>query len=299
MHAESAAAAQSASTHALEYAHALAFRNGLGRSLYADTHATASITPEDVHALHARAVSNPSGVAVLGTGISTESLAQLLESSYSSHKKTTTATTAETTPVTATAYHGGATRIASQQQQQQALFVGFGSTASTSIPALHALSAHLNPTPSLKWSNSTSPLASSIPSSISAQSILLPYSDAALIGVMLAGTDASALKEAAKAVVQSFKDVAQGKGVGKEEMGRATARAKFQLAAALEGRDGFVGAFGPKVLKGEKASVQETLDDVQGVSATGLSRVRVLPATAQCAPSHMLMCGGFFFFFFL
>ena len=110
---------------------------------------------------------------------------------------------------------------------------------------------------------------------------------------MLAGTDASALKEAAKAVVQSFKDVAQGKGVGKEELGRATARAKFQLAAALEGRDGFVGAFGPKVLKGEKASVQETLEGVQGVSATGLSRVRVLPATAQCAPSHMLMCGFF------
>lgn len=283
MHAESTAAAQSASTHALEHAHALAFRNGLGHSLYADTHATASITPEDVRALHAHAVGNPSDVAVLGTGISTESLAKLLESSYSSHKKTTTTTETHTTP--ATAYHGGATRIASSGQQ--ALFIGFGSTASTSIPALHALNAHLNPTPSLKWCSSTSPLASSIPSTISAQSILLPYSDASLIGVMLAGTDASALKEAAKAVVQAFKDVAQGKGVGNEELGRATARAKFQLAAALEGREGFVGAFGPKVLKGEKASVQAALEGVQGVSSTSLSQVRA-PARAQCfshAPS--------------
>ena len=104
---------------------------------------------------------------------------------------------------------------------------------------------------------------------------------------MLAGTDASALKEAAKAVVQTFKDVAQGKSVGNEELGRATARAKFQLAAALEGREGFVGAFGPKVLKGEKASVQAALEGVQGVGSTGLSQVRA-PARAQCfshAPS--------------
>ena len=98
---------------------------------------------------------------------------------------------------------------------------------------------------------------------------------------MLAGTDASALKEAAKAVVQAFKDVAQGKGVGNEELGRATARAKFQLAAALEGREGFVGAFGPKVLKGEKASVQAALEGVQGVGSAGLSQVRAPRARAM------------------
>lgn len=45
MHAESTAAVQSVSMHALERAHALAFCNGLGHSLYADTYATASIMP--------------------------------------------------------------------------------------------------------------------------------------------------------------------------------------------------------------------------------------------------------------
>jgi ubiquinol-cytochrome c reductase core subunit 2 len=284
VHSESAAATHSAPTHALELAHALAFRNGLGNSLYADEHATANITAEDIRDLHARAVGNPSGVAVLGTGISTESLAKLLESSYSAHKKTTTATTIPETH--ATAYHGGAARIASAHGQQT-IFVGFGSTSTASVPALHALAAHLNPSPSLKWStSSTSPLAPSIPSGVSAHSILLPYTDASLIGVMLTGTDASALKEGAKAVVQAFRDTAEGKGVGKEELGRAVARAKFQVAAAVEGREGMVGTFGPKVLRGEKVSVQATLEGVQGVSGTSLSQVRAVRSPLVL----MLMC---------
>jgi ubiquinol-cytochrome c reductase core subunit 2 len=292
VHSESAAATLSAPTHALELAHALAFRNGLGNSLYADAHATATITAEDVRDLHARAVGNPNGVAVLGTGISTESLAKLLESSYSAaHKKTpATTTTHETHASPATAYHGGATRIASAHGAQQAIFIGYGSTSTTSVHALHALAAHLNPSPSLKWStSSTSPLASSLPSGISAHSILLPYTDASLIGVMLTGTDASALKEGAKAVVKAFRDTAEGKGVGKEELGRAVARAKFQVAAAVEGREGMVGTFGPKVLGGEKVSVQTVLEGVQGVSGTTLSQVRcrvALHMRLLC----MLMC---------
>ena len=272
VHSESSVATQSAPTHALELAHALAFRNGLGHSLYADAHATGTITAEDVRNLHARAVSNPGGVAVLGTGISTESLAKLFESSFSTHKKASATPVPETHAAPATAYHGGATRIASAHGPQ-AVFVGFGSTSSASLPALHALAAHLNPTPALKWATSAAPFASGIPAGVSARSVLLPYSDATLIGVVLEGSDAAALKEGAKAVVGAFKDAAAGK-VGKEELARATARAKFQLAAGVEGREGYVGAFGPKVLRGEVASVQAALEGVQGVSGASFAQVR-------------------------
>ncbi|KAH9034226.1 LuxS/MPP-like metallohydrolase [Lactarius pseudohatsudake] len=268
VHSESSAAAQSALTHALELAHALAFRNGLGHALYADPHAAGTITTEDVRDLHARAVSNP--VAVLGTGISTESLAKLLESSFSAHKTASATPVSGTHAAPATAYHGGASRIASAHGPQ-AVFVGFGSTASASVPALHALAAHLNPAPALKWATGAAPLASAIPAGVSARSVLLPYSDATLIGVVLEGADAGALAEGAKAVVGAFKDVAAGK-VGKEELGRAVARAKFQLAAGLEGREGYVGAFGPKVLRGEAANVQAALEGVQGVSGTSLAQ---------------------------
>jgi len=113
VHSETNTAAQSAPTQALELAHALSFRTGLGHSLYADAHATSNITAEDVRDLHARAVSNPGSVAVLGTGISTESLTKLFESAFSAHKKASSTSEPEAPAAPATAYHGGMTCIAS------------------------------------------------------------------------------------------------------------------------------------------------------------------------------------------
>ncbi|KAH9956736.1 LuxS/MPP-like metallohydrolase [Russula dissimulans] len=283
VHSESSAASQSAPTHALELAHALAFRHGLGHSLYADSQTAGSITAEDVRDLHARAVANPSGVAILGTGIPAETLAKLFDDALSAHnnnsknKTPAPAPTAAPAAPPATTYHGGAARFSSAHgSQQQAIFIGFGSTASASLPALHVLAAHLNPAPALKWASSAAPVASRIPAGVHARSVLLPYSDATLIGVVLEGTDGAALGDAAKAVVGAFKDAAATGGggkVGKEELGRAVARAKFQLAAGVEGREGYVGTFGPKVLKGETAGVQAALDGIQGVSAASLSQV--------------------------
>jgi ubiquinol-cytochrome c reductase core subunit 2 len=290
VHSESSAAAESAPTHALELAHSLAFRNGLGHSLYADGHTAGSITAEDIRDLHARAVGNPSGIAVLGTGISTESLAKLFESAVSARKAP--ATPVPTTPAApATTYHGGAARVASAHGPQ-AIFVGFGSTASASVPTLHALAAHLNPAPALKWASSAAPLASAIPAGVRAHSVLLPYSDATLVGVVLEGKDGAALKEGARAVVGAFKDAAAGK-VGKEELARAVARAKFQLAASTEAREGYVGAFGPKVLKGEAVNVQAALDSIQGVSGASLSQVSTCCPMSLCADDENV----FHFFF--
>jgi ubiquinol-cytochrome c reductase core subunit 2 len=291
VHSESSAATQAAPTHAVELAHSLAFRNGLGHSLYADSHATGSITADDVRDLHTRAVSNPSNVAILGTGISTESLAKHFESVFAAHH--TKSSTTASTPAPATTYHGGSTRVASAHGGPQALFIGFGSTKSTSVPALHALAAHLNPVPALKWASSVAPWASAIPAGVYARSVLLPYSDATLIGVVLEGTDGAALKEGAKAVVAAFRDAAVPGKVGAEVLARAVARARFQLAAGVEARDGYVGAFGPAVLRGEKTTATATtlLDGVQAVSAASLSQVG---ATRQRLSCHVMISLYFF-----
>ena len=249
----------------------MAFRNGLGYSLYADSHAAGNVTAEDVRDLHTQAISNPNNVAVLGTGISTESLAKLFETAFSSHKASAATPTPSAAPGCATAYHGSTTRVASVHGPQ-AIFIGSGSTTTASVSALHALAAHLNPVPALKWAGSAAPVASAIPAGINGRSMLLPYSDATLIGVVLEGNASAALKEGAKAVVGAIKDAAAGK-VGKEELTRVVARAKFQLAAGIKAREGLVGVFGPKVLKREKVSVQETLDGIQAVNKMSLSQV--------------------------
>jgi ubiquinol-cytochrome c reductase core subunit 2 len=278
VHSESSAATQSAPIHALELAHALAFRSGLGHSLYADAHATGNITAEDVRDLHARAVGNPRGVAVLGTGITTDSLAKLLESAYSAHNKkasssvvppetmprlprrlTTAALPASRRPTPTSAlrrlrqhclHHRVRTRATRPRRAPELCAftqVGYQCRATRVGDPRRRLRAQRPP-----------PLLGRYAHRRRAQG----------------GTDASALKEAAKAVVAAFRDAAAGK-VGKEELARATARAKFQLRRASKGvRD--TSAFGPKVLRGEKASVQKALEGVQAVSGTSLSQVRVL-----------------------
>ena len=135
-------------------------------------------------------------------------------------------------PALAMAYHGSSTRVASPHGPQ-AVFIGFGGTTTTSVPALHVLTAHLNPALALKWACSAAPVAFAIPAGIKPRSMLLPYSDATLIGVVLEGKDSAALKEGAKAVVGAVKDAAVGK-VGKEEVTRAVAMAKFQLAVGID-----------------------------------------------------------------
>jgi len=178
-------------------------------SLYADGQTTGDITAEDVRDLHAQ--------AVLSTGISTKSLAKLFERTFSSYKAP--ATCIPTTPTApAMKYHGGAARVASTHGPQ-AIFIGFGSTASASVPAPHALVAHLNPASTLEWASCACPLASAIPVGVHVHSVLLPYSDAMLISVIPKRNDGTALKEGAKAVVGAFKDTAGGK-VGEEELYR-------------------------------------------------------------------------------
>jgi len=175
--------------------------------LYANGQTTGDITAEDVRDLHAQ--------AVLGTGISTESLAKLFERTFSSYKAP--ATCIPTTPTApATKYHGGAAHVASAHSPQ-AIFVSFGSTASALVPALHTLAAHLNPASTLKWASCACLLASAIPVGVHAHSVLLPYLDATLIGIIPKRNDGTALKEGAKAVVSAFKDTMGGK-VSEEEL---------------------------------------------------------------------------------
>jgi hypothetical protein len=105
--------------------------------LYVDSHATGNITAEDVRDLHARAISNPSNMAILGIGISTES--QALRDRRLVHKTSAATSTPSAIPVPTMAYHGSTTHVASAHGPQ-AVFIGFGSTSSTSVTRAHSTS---------------------------------------------------------------------------------------------------------------------------------------------------------------
>lgn len=169
-----------------------------------------------------------SNVAVVGTGIDSARLAELVD------KALADAALPTSSPIAAapSKYFGGSTRIDSHEGPQT-IFIGFGTT--TPSPVLSVLSAHVSPTPSLKWPSAPR-------TSATVTSVLLPYSDATLTGVLVQGADAKSVAEAAKAVVEKLK-----KPLSADELKIAVARAKFGAAAALEGREGLVEVIGGKV----------------------------------------------------
>lgn len=234
LESESNAATSNPATHAIELAHALAFRSGLGSSLFGSPHS--AVTAEDIKTFAASAFSK-SNIAVLGTGIDQSTLAKLVQRTLSS------ASSAPAPSSSPSAYFGGETRLESHGGLQT-VFIGYGA-AGPSDPAIAALSAHLSPKPSLKWSKSLSPLAE-LPQGTSIQAVYLPYSDATLFGLLVQGTTTAGVKEAGTAAVKILK--AAG-GITSEDLKKAVAKAKFAAASAIDGRDGFISVLGPKVSK--------------------------------------------------
>ena len=223
---ESTLASQVSSTVAIEAAHALAFRTGLGAPLLAGPHTPVSLDSVKAFASSAFTSGN---VAVIGTGIDSARLAELVDKALAE----TPLPSGSSSTSTPSKYFGGATRIDSHSGPHQTVFVGFGTTTPSS--ALAVLANHLAPSPALKW-------PSAPPSSTTLTPVYLPYSDAVLTGVLVQGPDTSSVKDAAKTLVDRLK-----KPLTAEELKSAVARTKFDAAASIEKRESLILTIGQKV----------------------------------------------------
>ncbi|KAF8679790.1 LuxS MPP-like metallohydrolase [Rhizoctonia solani] len=269
--AETTAALANPSAQALELAHTIAFRStGLGASLFAQ-----HPSKNDLEALKefAKSAFTKSNVAVIGTGIDSSKLSELV----SKHLGGLPSSAGAGTKGSSSQYFGGETRVGSQGGN--AVFIGFGAPAGS--PELSALQAHLDGTPSVKWSTGSSPLAGT-----GAVPVYIPYSDAALFGVLVSGNNVAADTKTAVAALK--------KGLSKEEATKAVSKAKFKAASALEAREGLVAAVAPQVFGGStssldsfhaaldkvsEASVSETLSSLLGAKPTfvAIGDVNALP----------------------
>ncbi|GJJ09083.1 hypothetical protein Clacol_003305 [Clathrus columnatus] len=225
--AEATEARADPATYAIELAHAIAFRSGLGAPLFSPPHS--HITIEDV-TQYAKNAFGRENVTILGSGISQEKLSKLVTKHLSS------APNVGVTGPQTTKYHGGETRVTFSEHGQHAphtIFIGYGIPGQPSAE-LSILNSYLSTTPSLKWSTSSSPLATGLPSETSAKPVLLQYSDAALFGVIVQGKTPEGVTEAGKTVAQVLKNLS----VKEEDFKRATAKAKFSAASEQDSRSG-------------------------------------------------------------
>jgi len=248
--------------NAIELAHGLAFRSGLGSSLFASPYH--SINVGDI-ASFASSVFTKGNIAVIGTGIDQSTLTKLLQSSSLASASSSAAPS--TTP---SAYFGGETRLEAHGGPET-VFISFGSTGAPS-PELAVLAAHLSPAPSVKWSQGTSPLSAVIPAGTTVQPVHLPYSDASLFGLLVQGESTKHVKEAASAAVKALKDSAASGGVKAEELKKAVAKAKFEAASAVDRRDGLIGVLGTKLFSNVDTSLDATLSSLDKVTATAFSK---------------------------
>lgn len=231
--ADTQTASHDPATQALEVAHALAFRHGLGQSLFAPAHNSLSV--DDIRSF-ATSVFAKNNIAVLGTGIDQGTLNRLVEAGLGGAPSSSSVVTPPSK------YFGGETRLESGSGPQT-VFIGYG-IAGAPNPSTAVLASYLSPKPSVKWSKGLSPL-SSLPEGSSAQVVHLPYSDATLFGVLVQASTVTAVKEASKRVVAALQ--ATSKGLKPEEFTSAVAKAKFTAASAIESREGLANVLASKV----------------------------------------------------
>lgn len=256
--ADSVAASSDPATKALEAAHTIAFRHGLGASLFASQHPTFTI--DDIKAFAVSAFSS-GNIAVLGTGIDQAKLSKLVEKSLG--KKISSSSSAATP---STKYHGGETRVGSTNPLQT-VFIGFG-TAGAPSSHLAALASHIAPESHVKWSKGISPISEATPSGTTVQTVYLPYSDATLLGVLVQGENVADVKTAAQAAVKVLKS-----RVSETDAKKAVAKAKFRAACETDSRDGIVSLLGNKVFAGVDASVETALSSFDALTPSSISSV--------------------------
>jgi len=230
---ESISALASSSTIAMDAAHSIAFRRGLGNSLYASPHSPVSAADVKGFAQKAFAKSN---IAVLGAGISTDVLSKAVQSAFGSGSGGAALSGGSSQ------YFGGESRIASHDQPTMILAFGSAGEASADMKVLPHL---LGGETAVQWSTGSSPLsqAAAKVTGASAKAFLLPYSDASLFGVVVTAPTSEGVASVAKEVAGLMK---AGKGKD-EEIKRAVAKAKFYEATLLERHESLIATAGAAV----------------------------------------------------
>lgn len=292
---ESVVARSDPRTLSLDLAHQLAFRRGLGNSLFAQEHSPVSI--DDVRSFGQQAFAK-SNIAVLGGGISTEALSAAVSKAFGG-----SAGGASSLNAGSSKYFGGETRVAidthHSHTHQPTLTIAYGSASAPSAD-LKVLPHLIGGASSVKWCAGTSPLslaAEKIPGS-KIETNLLPYSDASLFTVTITAPTSQGLKTLAQEVSQHVKSLGEAKDEGVK---KAIAQAKVAEASKFGTSAGLLSVVAPSVrcmrnvmracadvqiFKGEIPSADSSFSALDNVSASSVSKVCTGPPRCGAKLTH-------------
>ncbi|KAI1162678.1 ubiquinol-cytochrome C reductase complex CORE protein 2 precursor [Nemania serpens] len=269
LHLKQAKLAGDVSALALDAAHAVAFHNGLGASLYPlPSTPLKGYLNENAIADYAGAVYQKSNIALVADGATTKSLERWTEQFFK--RIPASAPSGVALESKASTYYGGEQRTS--HTGGNALVIAFpGSSFGTFKPEIAVLTALLGGQPNVKWSPGFSLLAKAAAASpgVTVSATNLAYSDAGLLAIQINGTAASVRKTAEEAV-KALKRIAAG-STSKEDLTKAVAKAKFEaLDASQSGVSTLVSAGSGIVQTGKPFQIAETVQSIDSVTADKL-----------------------------
>ncbi|KAM0788256.1 hypothetical protein ACM66B_001407 [Microbotryomycetes sp. NB124-2] len=254
-------AVHNSTTYAFDLAHGLAFRQGLGNSLFASPHT--AIQHSDVVS-YASAAFAPSNLTVLGSGVDAGALKSLVSQYFGASGAGSSLSAGQTK------YYGGEVRVPSIGHSNSDLFLVAFEGASSAKVEFAVLRSLLGGESSVKWSAGLSPLSKVASGSTSAKAFNLAYSDAGLFGIVVEGAS-SEIQGVASAAVAELKKVAGGADA--EAVKRAVAQAKFAAASALESRTASLELVGSQIAtNGSVTSLEDAFAALDKVTADSVSK---------------------------
>jgi len=250
-----------------EALHKVAFRAGLGNSLFAIPR---NVNTADVKKFGQSATSFGNKIAIVGSGVDASELEQVSNAVLS--KRFVGGSSGEVTTQPSN-YFGGESRIdASSSEGHVAVAYPTGPLNSAHDFAAQVLKAHLGGEPATKYGLGASPLSKvGSKTSASIKSFAFNYSDAGLFGVRIRSADSNA-SAATKGAVEEIKKAAEG--ISADDFKKAVARAKLNAVSALESKISQVEFLGAQALgKGEIHGVAEVLSKLDSVKAADVSKL--------------------------
>ena len=262
---------------ALNSAHGVAYHRGLGTPLHptSSTPLSKYLNVRDLKLYSQAAYAKPN-IAVVANGASHEDLSKWVGQFFGDAPSSYPAQVPKI-EIPPTKYYGGEERIAHDAGNTMILaFPGSSSFTSGKSykPEISVLAALLGGQSSIKWSRGFSLLAKASADYPQAHisTSHAAYSDAGLLYITLTG-NARHIRDASKAVVATIKGVAAGE-VGKEDIRKAVALAKFRALEAGQNIEAGLESTGAGLVQGGKAfQIDEVAKSIDGVTDEQVKKV--------------------------
>jgi ubiquinol-cytochrome c reductase core subunit 2 len=273
--AESSASLADPSVEVFDKLHQIAFRAGLGNSLFATTAGVKGLKRAHLQEFASKTFTSDK-IAVVGSGVVHEELTALVDEAL----KGIALASSKYTP-SASKYFGGEARIEAGPKSNSTFAVAFKSVPFTSpeYPAALVLKALLDGTQHLKWgsvSGASSLLSKAASGNNSVSAFATSYSDAGILGFVVEG-EASGVQSVAQKSIDAIKSVASGSGVSAESLARAKKAAIIDAeAASFASRDDVIQEVGKQVLaSGNYSTLGELATAISKVTLEDVKKVRV------------------------